>query len=171
MKIVIKRIDKVLTSFEENLIFILLGTMLLAVFSNFVSRYSFNTTLGWAEELSRYLLIWSTFIAASYGVKKGAHITLDVLIVYLSEKANKVIRAISYILSMIYCVLIIYIGIPFINSLIISNQLSPSLNVPMYLIYSSIVIGSVLMLVRYLLLFVMDILYGEEIEKTEIITD
>lgn len=171
IKSISKKIDKVLSFFEENVIFILLLTMLLAVFSNFVSRYFFNTTLGWAEELSRYLLIWSTFIAASYGVKKGAHITLDVLVIYLSEKANKVLRATSYIISMVFCVLVVYIGIPFINDLIATNQLSPSLRLPMYIVYGSIVLGSILMFIRYLLLFISDILYGEKIEKTDILPD
>ena len=171
MKRTIRKVDKVLTFFEENVVFILLLTMLIAVFSNFISRYFFSTTIGWAEELSRYLLIWSTFIAASYGVKKGSHITLDVLIIYMSEKANKVLRAISYVICMLYCVLIIYIGIPFVNNLISDNQLSPSLSLPMYIVYGSIILGSVLMFIRYILLFILDIVFNEEIEKTEILAE
>lgn len=171
LKKISKRIDKIVSIFEENLIFILLMTMLLAVFSNFVSRYFFNSTIGWAEELSRYLMIWSTFIGASYGVKKGAHITLDVLVIYLSERANKLLRAISYVISIIFCVLIIYLGIPFINDLIVSNQQSPSLSLPMYVVYGSIILGSTLMLIRYILLFIQDIIYNEEIEKTDIVPD
>ena len=171
LKQISKKIDKILSVFEENLIFILLLAMLAAVFSNFVSRYFFDSAIGWAEELSRYLMIWSTFIAASYGVKKGAHITLDVLVVYLSKKANKVIRAISYVISIIFCVLIIYLGIPFINDLFNANQKSPSLRLPMYIVYGSIVLGSALMLIRYILLFIEDIIFNEEIEKTDIVPD
>ncbi|MBR3121682.1 MAG: TRAP transporter small permease [Oceanobacillus sp.] len=166
MKKLLNQTDKILTKVEENLIFILLFSMLMAVFSSFISRYFFDAQLRWSEELSRYLMIWATFIAVSYGVKKGAHITLDVLVVYFNEKANKVLRAISYIVSSIYCLIVIFAGIPFVNNLMQTGQTSPAMQIPMYTVYFSIVVGSILMLIRYIILFVNDIFYGKTIENT-----
>ncbi len=152
LKKVINTIDNALTKIEENLTFLLLLSMLLAVFASFVSRYIFNDSLTWTEEFSRYVMIWATFIAASYGVKKGSHITLDVLVIYLSERGNKILRIVSYIFSLAYCVLIVFIGIPFINSLIETQQKSPAMHIPMYFVYSSIVVGTILMFLRYIIL-------------------
>lgn len=158
-------------SIEENFVFGTLFVMLLIVFANFVSRYVFHSSLPWGEEAARYLMIWATFVAASLGVKKGAHITLDILIVYMSEKNQKRLRAISYILSMIYCVLILFIGVPFIFNLIEKGQVSPALQIPVHFIYASIVIGTILMLIRYILLFVSDIIRSEGVEKPEIFAE
>lgn len=167
----IKKIDEIMDFIEENFVFIALLSMLLIVFANFVSRYVFGTPITWGEEASRYLMIWATFIAASLGVKKGAHITLDILIVYLPERANRILRATSYIVSMIYCVILIVIGIPFINSLVEKGQLSPALHIPMSIIYLAVLIGTIFMFIRYVLLFISDIIKSEQIEKPEIFVD
>ncbi|BAQ09341.1 TRAP-type C4-dicarboxylate transport system, small permease component [Bacillus sp. OxB-1] len=167
----LKRFEKILTYIEENVAYLTLLFMLLIVFLNFLLRYLFGSSITWGEELARYLMIWSTFIAASLGVKKGAHITLDILVVYLPEKANRVLRGISYILSMVYCILLLYIGIPFINSLITKGQLSPAMQVPMSGVYGAIVVGTALMLIRYIILFISDVIRNEKIEKSEIFAD
>lgn len=167
----IKKIDKIMDFLEENFVFIALLSMLLIVFANFVSRYVLGSPITWGEEASRYLMIWATFIAASLGVKKGAHITLDILIVYLPERANRILRATSYIVSMIYCVILIVIGIPFINSLVEKGQLSPALHIPMSIIYLAVLIGTIFMFIRYVLLFISDIIKSEQIEKPEIFVD
>lgn len=152
LKKVIKTLDNILTKIEENLTFLLLLSMLLAVFASFVSRYIFNAPLTWTEEFARYVMIWATFIAASYGVKTGAHITLDVLVIYLSERGNKILRIVSYLFALVYCGLIVFIGIPFINSLIETHQQSPAMQIPMYVVYSSIIVGTIFMLLRYIIL-------------------
>lgn len=152
LKKVINSIDNILTKIEENITFILLFAMLLAVFAGFVSRYIFNSPLAWSEEFSRYVMIWATFIGASYGVKKSSHITLDVLVIYLSERGNKILRTVSYVFSLIYCVLVIFIGIPFINNLIKTQQSSPAMHIPMYVVYISIIVGTALMFLRYIIL-------------------
>lgn len=167
----VKKFEKILTFLEENFIYFSLLLMLSIVFINFVMRYLFGTSITWGEELARYLMIWATFIAASLGVKKGAHITLDILVIYLSEKANRVLRAISYSCCIIYCILVLYIGIPFINSLVEKNQLSPALQIPMSIVYLAIIVGTILMLLRYILLFITDIINNEQIEKPEIFVD
>lgn len=156
----IDQFEKILTKIEENIIFILLLGMLAATFLGFVSRYFFSA-LAWSEEMARYLMIWATFIAVSYGVKKGAHITLDVLVVYLNDKANRVLRAISYIFSMTFCLIIVFVGIPFVNNLLNTGQTSPAMQFPMYIVYGSLVVGLFLMFIRYLILFYTDTICGE----------
>lgn len=165
LKKVINSIDNILTKIEENITFILLFAMLLAVFAGFVSRYIFNSPLDWSEEFSRYVMIWATFIGASYGVKTGAHITLDVLVVFFSEKANKILRTVSYVFSLIYCVLVVFIGIPFIENLIKTQQLSPAMQIPMYFVYISIIVGTILMFVRYIILLIYEFTNFNSLEK------
>lgn len=167
----LKKFDKRLEQIEEYFVFASLLLMVIIVFVNVVGRFIFNFSFTWSEEAARYLMIWATFVAASLGVKKGSHITLDILTVYLPEKANRIIRAISYLLSMVYCVLLLFIGVPFIMDMISNGQLSPALQIPVHFVYLSIIIGSVLMFIRYILLFVDDIIYSNKIEKPEILAD
>jgi TRAP-type C4-dicarboxylate transport system permease small subunit len=55
-------------------LFWLLG---LTVFYQFVTRYVFNDSASWTEEIARYLLIGVVFVGATIGVAKNAQIQVD----------------------------------------------------------------------------------------------
>jgi len=55
-------------------IFWLLG---LTVFYQFVTRYVFNDSAAWTEEVARYLLIGVVFVGAAIGVAKNNQIQVD----------------------------------------------------------------------------------------------
>ena len=55
-------------------IFWLLG---LTVFYQFITRYVFNDSASWTEEIARYLLIAVVFVGATIGVAKNAQIQVD----------------------------------------------------------------------------------------------
>jgi len=44
------------------------------VFVQFITRYVFNDSASWAEEIARYLLIGTVFVGATIGVVKNNHI-------------------------------------------------------------------------------------------------
>jgi len=47
------------------------------VFYQFVTRYVFNDSASWTEEIARYLLIAVVFVGATIGVAKNAQIQVD----------------------------------------------------------------------------------------------
>jgi TRAP-type C4-dicarboxylate transport system permease small subunit len=49
----------------------------LTVFYQFITRYVFNDSAAWTEEIARYLLIATVFIGAVIGVAKNNHIQVD----------------------------------------------------------------------------------------------
>ena len=49
----------------------------LTVFYQFVTRYVFNDSASWTEEIARYLLIAVVFVGATIGVAKNAQIQVD----------------------------------------------------------------------------------------------
>ena len=49
----------------------------LTVFYQFVTRYVFNDSASWTEEIARYLLIGVVFVGATIGVAKNAQIQVD----------------------------------------------------------------------------------------------
>src|SRR3569623_508121 len=46
-------------------------------------RYVFNSSLDWADELARLCFVWSIFIAIPLGIKSGAHIGIEMIVVRL----------------------------------------------------------------------------------------
>jgi TRAP-type C4-dicarboxylate transport system permease small subunit len=67
-------------------LFWLLG---LTVAYQFVTRYVFNDSAGWTEEIARYLLIGTVFVGASVGVLRNNHIQVDFLYRHLPPRAGR----------------------------------------------------------------------------------
>lgn len=61
----------------------------LTVFYQFVTRYVFNDSAAWTEEIARYLLIGTVFVGAAIGVAKNNHIQVDLLYRYLPQPAGR----------------------------------------------------------------------------------
>ena len=58
------------------------------VFLQFFTRYVLNNSLGWTEEIARYLLILVTFVGSVTAMRKGSHIAVEALLVYLPREAR-----------------------------------------------------------------------------------
>ncbi len=80
---------------EETLIAAILGAMTLITFANVVARYGFNSNILWALELTVFLFAWLVLLGASYAVKKGAHLGVDVIVNMLAPDGRKVLGLIS----------------------------------------------------------------------------
>jgi TRAP-type C4-dicarboxylate transport system permease small subunit len=58
------------------------------VFLQFYTRYVLNDSLGWTEEIARYLLVAVTFIGSVTAMRKGSHIAVEALLVFLPKEAK-----------------------------------------------------------------------------------
>ncbi len=65
---------------EEMLISGILGMMALITFASVVTRYGFNNNILWALELTVFLFAWLVLLGASYAVRKGSHLGVDIII-------------------------------------------------------------------------------------------
>ena len=57
-----------------------LAVMVVLVFGNVVLRYGFNSGIPISEELSRWLLVWLTFLGAIVALREHAHLGVDTLV-------------------------------------------------------------------------------------------
>ena len=63
----------------KGVIALCLAVMVVLVFGNVVLRYGFNSGIAVSEELSRWLLVWLTFLGAIVAVREHAHLGVDSL--------------------------------------------------------------------------------------------
>ena len=64
-----KKIIDFLDNFEEKIITIILPLMVIVVFMATFFRYTGLANFPWAEELSRYLMIWIVFLVSTPDLK------------------------------------------------------------------------------------------------------
>jgi TRAP-type C4-dicarboxylate transport system permease small subunit len=77
-----------------------LAAMVVLVFSNVVLRYAFNSGIAISEELSRWLLVWLTFLGAIVALRQHAHLGVDTLVRALPPRGRFICFVISYVLML-----------------------------------------------------------------------
>ncbi|WP_286923165.1 MULTISPECIES: TRAP transporter small permease [Lysinibacillus] len=137
--------------------FAILLIMTLVMFAAVVSRYVFNSSIVWAEELSRYLFVWFVFISASYAVITKAHIRVEALNMIIPKKIRPYVNLIGSFIWMLFSLYISYLGFQYAFNLYKQSATSAALNLPMGVVYLGIPIGYFLMAIRIFVVEILDV--------------
>lgn len=86
----------------------LLFLMIIFVFGNVVLRYFFNSGWTWAEEMSRFLLVWITFLGAVGAMKENRHLGFSSLIKRMPLPIKKTMFVVSN--AVMLCILYLLLG-------------------------------------------------------------
>lgn len=143
---------KVLKWLDNNLEKVIIGTLLtlmtIIMGIQVVSRYAFNSSLTWSEELTRYMFVWSGFISLPFTIKAGITLKIDQFYNMLPKGMRKGISLLNHVIMVIFFAFMTYNSIGVVQSAIASGQKSPALGLPMYLVQVSSVIGFSLAVIR-----------------------
>ncbi|MHB8708397.1 MAG: TRAP transporter small permease [Desulfuromonadales bacterium] len=135
---------------EDAICVLTLGSVSLIIFGQVISRYFFEYTPLWSEELARYLIVWSIFIGVSVGVRENKHIGVDALLRFLPGKLKIASECLLNLIGIVVVAVLIWTSIQFISHTIDYEQLSPAMRIPMYIPYLAMPIGLGLSAVRFL---------------------
>lgn len=106
--------------------------------------------LSWAQELCIYMFVWMAKFGAAYGVRTGIHVGVDVLVLALSPKWRKTTILFGLLCGALFTGIIGTMGAKFVIGLSHTDQTSPDLELPSWLVYMCIPLGSYLMCFRFL---------------------
>ena len=135
------------------LLMALLALMSVLVFTNVVLRYTTGDSIVWAEELSRYLMTWLTFLGAGLVLRYGGHLAIDNLQDVVPGRIGKLLRVL-----IASCVAGFALAMMWLGALYIMRawaQTTPVMELPFGLVYSALPIGF-LFLLLHLAMFVRD---------------
>lgn len=137
------KVGKWLDKLGECLCLVMLFAMVVITGAQIICRVFFEA-LTWSEELSRYLLVWSSIIGAACVYRRAGHISVSIVQDLLPAKGKKIMQIIVHILCGVFFALMIYYGFIYMGKM--SNQLSPAMRLPMSIMYASIPVGGILLL-------------------------
>jgi TRAP-type transport system small permease protein len=126
-------------------LFWLLG---LTVFYQFVTRYVFNDSASWTEEIARYLLIGTVFVGAATGVAKNNHIQVDLLYRYLPAGFARVLAILVDLLRIAFCGAMTVLTAQMMVKM--GNYKMTIIDLPMNIVYGVCGIGFAMMTMRSL---------------------
>lgn len=93
-------------SIIETIALILFGALMTVVLLQFVTRYLLNDSLGWTEEIARYLLVCVVFAGSVILVRRGEHIFLEATYRLLPPSNTKPLMIFSAVMSLIYYIIL-----------------------------------------------------------------
>lgn len=147
MKMIFK-FDRLINTILRIIVMIMLSIMSIVVFAQVIFRIV-HLSIPWSEELSKYLLIWCTFLGSAMCIRKGSLVGLEFLKNSLPQKQQKLLQT---FLNLIVCLLLIFlIVVGFWAVKRVCFQITPVLKQSMGLMYAAIPVGSVFMLINQIL--------------------
>jgi TRAP-type transport system small permease protein len=78
----------------------LLALTVVLVFANVFLRYAFNSGITVADELSRWCLVWITFIGAVVALRERQHLGMDFVVRALPVWGKKICLVLSHVLML-----------------------------------------------------------------------
>jgi len=106
----------------------------------------FFEAFSWTEELSRYLLVWSTFFGASMGFKLGSHVAITFVVDRFSGRLKQWFSILIHALSVLFFFVGIVYGIQMIHHQVF--QISPAMGLSMRVVYLAIPLGFAAMVIH-----------------------
>ena len=143
------RFDQALIRVNRLAVIAILAAMAMMVFANVVLRFLTDHSILWVEEVSRYLMIWLTFLGAGVVLRYGGHIGIDTLQDKLPEHAAW-IRAVIFVLMLAFFVAMVWLGVKYAS--LTWGQTTPVLQIPVGAVYLAMPIGFALLIVHLLLM-------------------
>ena len=157
---------KVLDRLEEILIATLIAGATILIFVAVTHRYAldvsakyhftalydalFKINLSWAQELCIYMFVWMAKFGAAYGVRTGIHVGVDVVVNHLPPRWRFISVMFGLLAGAFFTAVIGTLGVRFVYQLSSTDQTSPDMEMPMWVVYLAIPCGSYLMSFRFL---------------------
>jgi C4-dicarboxylate transporter, DctM subunit len=106
--------------------------------------------LSWAQELCIFMFVWMAKFGAAYGVRTGVHVGVDVVTNAVTPSSRYWVVLFGLLAGATFTFTIGSFGANFVWHMAHTNQTSNDLEVPMWLVYLAIPVGSYLMCFRFL---------------------
>jgi len=169
-------LNRLLNHLEEWLITFLIGAatvvIFIAVLHRFLSGipviqdYAIRMDVSWAQELCIYMFVWMAKFGAAYGVRNGTHVGVDVLVRKLSPEKAKWLVLFGLLAGALFTGTVGTLGARFVweNGFhwsffthmgwdvgdVPEGPTSPDMEIPTWIAYSCVPLGSYLMCFRFL---------------------
>lgn len=132
-----------------------------AIFIEVVCRYMLFISTAWAEEISRYLFIWLTYIGSAYALCTRGHIEIDIFrqviekFRFFKNKALclKILDVVSIVSTTLFLIIFCKIFWDYMMKFWGSIQTSPTIHIPMGLVYLPVFVGSAIGIYHEVFLF------------------
>ncbi|MBN2860979.1 MAG: TRAP transporter small permease [Sphaerochaetaceae bacterium] len=157
--LMMSNLSRWLNNLVSYLCTISIGGMTAVVLLGVLFRYVFRQPLGWSEELSRYLMIWSASLAISIGIRENEHVGLSMLMDSTkSTLMRSILGTLIFLVNATFLFIMFYYAVLMVRDA--TFQISMGLGITMVLPTLAIPVSMALAMLQLVLGYIKDIADG-----------
>ena len=112
--------------------------MTLAAFAQVVNRNLIGAGISWFEELARYCMVYMALLGTEIGLRDGTQISITAVIDRFKGVPREVVLIAGKAIVVAFSAMVFYTSFTPIGKQIKFGQLSPGLEIPMYVPYAAL---------------------------------
>jgi TRAP-type C4-dicarboxylate transport system permease small subunit len=144
-----RNIGKVVNGFEVSILIFCVASLGILLIANVFAR-TFFQSIYFAEEVSKFLVMLTTFTGVSYGVRKARHIRMGAFLDAMPPKMEKTFIIIISLISAVVMAIMAWASWEYLLNAMSKGHMTPALRVPKWTFYVIIPIGFGLACIQYL---------------------
>lgn len=120
--------------------------LIVLIFINVLCRYVFEFSISWSDEMTRYMFIGTLFFTLNIMVSQNAALRVDILDNIVHGKGTFILDIVTYLLTIVALLVFTISGAMLVQAGFTS--VSPSMHIPMWIIYAMMPLGYFLALIE-----------------------
>ena len=144
-----KYIGAVVNGVEVSILVFCVASLGILLIANVFAR-TFFQSIYFAEEVSMFLVMLTTFTGVSYGVRKARHIRMGAFLDAMPPKMEKIFIIVISLISAIVMAIMTWASYEYLANAMSKGHMTPALRVPKWTFYVIIPIGFGLACIQYI---------------------
>lgn len=140
---------------------VMMGSLILIIFLQVVSRYVFHAAMAWPEEVAKYLFIGLAYAGGAITMYYNKNLRVDALLSVCSPRTIHFLNILASLCTCIYCILAAWFTFEMMLEVMDMDQMAASMDIPVWPSWIPIPLGFALMGL-YSLMHLLLLLRGEE---------
>ncbi len=113
-------------------------------------RFLFTRTTIWIIPVTEYALLWIVFLATTWLLREGGHITTDIIYVHLRKKTKHVLDAVMCVVGGLSCATMVVLGVVHLRDCLAGSVTDVrAITVPKSAVFIIIPLGSLLLTLQF----------------------
>ena len=150
----------IINTFEVCSLVLCVGALTILLIANFIAR-EFFTSIYFAEEISEFLVIFTTFVGVSYGVRRARHIRMGAFLDMMPPFIEKILLIIISAVSAFVMFFMAHASFYYLLHSLQKAHETPALKLPYWIFYVIIPIGFFMAGIQYIRTIIKNIVEKE----------
>jgi len=144
-----RRLGLLVNAVEVSILVFCTASLAILLITNVFAR-TFFQSIYFAEEISKFLVMLTTFTGVSYGVRKARHIRMGAFLDAMPPKMEKTFLIIISFVSAVVMAIMTWFSYKYLMNAMQMGHMTPALRVPKWTFYVIIPIGFGLACIQYI---------------------